>query len=160
MARDLIVNGVTYAYPDAGESPGWGEVSTDWAEAVTNALAASSSAGDILPSTANILDNQSTAQNVVGLVFSTSVTQGAIVQFLIVRSNNPSPTIKKVESGNLYITYNSLAASWELSQISVGTSGVTFSITATGQIKYISDSVGGSSNYSGKIKFKASSLGI
>lgn len=38
MATNLTVNGTTYAFPTAGQSPGWGAVVTNWATAVTNGM--------------------------------------------------------------------------------------------------------------------------
>ena len=41
MSQNLVINGVTYPFPDPGDED-WGQQVIDWATAVTNALSVSS----------------------------------------------------------------------------------------------------------------------
>ncbi len=73
MARDLVVDNVTYSFPEQGEDPTWGEVVVDWAEAMTAAINTLQGPADIPETTFTVANNQSVAANVTGLVFSSSL---------------------------------------------------------------------------------------
>jgi len=95
---------------------------------------------------ANILNNQTTPVSIQGLNFSGS-TSGR-VSYEVRRITS---TQQKEALGELMILYKSTG--WQISDSYFGDStGVTFSITATGQIQYVSSNLTGS-NYTGIIYF-------
>lgn len=147
----LIVSGNTYQFPSDGEDPGWGGEVTEWARAVTEALASVLGPGDILPTDFEIVDNMPTPQNVVGLTFDGALVRAANVTYAIVRGS-----ITQV--GTLYLSYNGTAAAgmqWTLSEQLSNDAGVRFSVTDAGQVQYISSSTG----TNGQMRFSAKTLG-
>ena len=156
MARNLTVDGTTYAYPDPGEDPGWGEAGSDWAEAVTGVLNSLLSPGDLLETTFNVANNISVATNITGLAFNTGVVRSALITYSIYRISTSTPS-GKAETGQLNIVYDNSASSgnkWLLTQEATGNSGVTFDITDLGQFTYTSTDIG-TPGYSGIMKFSA-----
>lgn len=151
MSVNLTVNGTTFAYPQNGEEPGWGESASAWAEEVTEVLNSVLGTNDIIQTSFNIANNQAAAANVTGLVFNTAAVRAVIVEYSIYRTTN---TNEIAESGLLNAVYKSTAATWELSQISVGDAQVTFSVTSAGQFQYTSTNLAGT-GYSGLMKFRA-----
>ena len=80
MPVTLTVNNQSYEYPIPGDSPGWGEAATGWAEQVTLALNDLQGITDISQKTFNILNNISTFTDVSGLSFNTSLN-GVLTSF-------------------------------------------------------------------------------
>lgn len=155
----LIVNGKTYDYPENRDSPGWGEEATAWATAVTNVLSNVVGNGDILQTAASIANNQVAAANVSGLIFDPTVVRGAIVEYSIYRVTTSAGATEAVEVGTMYLGFKSTANTWDISVVGGSGAGVTFSITAGGQVQYTSTNFTGST-YSGTMKFRARALTI
>lgn len=151
MAITITINGSSYSLPSQGDPAPWGEDLTNILEALSDVANNSLGTGDILNTSFNVANNQSAVANVNGLSFNTSLVRSAIIQYSLYRS---STTTELSESGHIYVTYKSTAGTWEIAQSYVGSSGVTFSITNSGQIQYTSTNFSGSS-YSGKMKFNA-----
>lgn len=151
MSTQVVINGSTYTVASQGTSPPWGDDQQDLLLALVQVAQNTVGAGDILTTSFNIVNNTSSAANVSGLSFDTSTVRSAIVQYSIYRT---SSTTEQSEVGHLYLTYKSTAASWEIAQSYAGDSGVVFSITSGGQVKYTSTNFSGVS-YSGKLKFNA-----
>ena len=154
MSRNLIIDNITYIYPDTGEDPGWGESASDWAEAVTDVVNSLLSPGDILETTFNVANNISSPTNITGLAFNTGVVRSAIITYSIYRISTLTPS-GKAETGQLNIVYDNSAGvgnKFLLSQEAVGNAGVTFNITDAGQFTYISTDID-SAGYSGTLKF-------
>lgn len=106
------------------------------------------SAGDIKQTSFNFADNQAAPSNVVGLSFTNAVTRSFEAQVSVVRGLN-------------YEVYKLLGVqkggSWDMSVESVGDdTGITFSITALGQVQYTSTSTGNA----GTMNFRADTLNI
>ena len=160
MSKPLTINNKTFNYPTPGESPGWGEDATDWAEEVTDVIANVSGPGDISLSTATIANNQSSATNVTGLAFDATVVRGANIQYTITRSGTVSASpVVQVEEGEIHIVYN--GSSWELTRSYVGEADITLTITNAGQFQYVSDDISGGAGvtgYTGTMKFKATAI--
>lgn len=159
MAVNLTVQGVTYRYPTSNNEQ-WGTDATDWAIAVSDALASVAVTGDLAPPTASqavISDNQAVAANVTGLLFDSAVTRAAIVHYYIYRNDSSS---ELMEAGTLTLRYKNSA--WTFSQEYQGDdTGVTLSIISgganDGQIQYTSDNMGGTP-YTGVMKYRALAL--
>lgn len=156
MAVQLIVNGNTYNYPEAGEDPQWGEDASAWAVAVTDTLSTLSGTNDILNSTATIANNVSVAADINGLLFNPTNVRSALIQYSVYRASS-STLLGNAESGVIELVYDNNASSgsrWITSQIKNGDAGIVFSILDSGQVQYISTNIGATS-YVGTMKFSA-----
>jgi hypothetical protein len=152
MAISLTVGGVAYNYPTRNDEL-WSSPSSDWAQAVTNQLQVVSVTGDIAPNTlVNLTNNQSSPANVTSLSFNPASIRAAFVEYYVQRTKSGE---ELSEAGHLYLIYNDLAADWDIIQVgaNVETTGITFTVTAGGQVQYTS------TNYAGqtacKMKFRA-----
>lgn len=154
MATSVTINGSTYSIPKQGENPPWGEELSDLLIALVDVVNSSSGSADIILTSFNLANNQSSAANVTGATFDTSQVRSSIIQYSIYRSTTLS---ELSEVGTIYLTYKTTAATWDISQTYGGSSGITFSITAGGQLQYTSTNMSGSS-YVGKMKFTAKSF--
>jgi hypothetical protein len=160
MSKTLIVNNIPFQYPTAGDEPGWGNSASAWAEAVTNVLSDLLGPNDILETAFNIANNQSdnsgTNGDVTGLIFNAASVRAANISYSIYRISD-SNISGKAETGTIQIVYDN-AVGWIINQGNIlGSSGVTFTIMSTGQIKYKSTDIG-STNYNGTLKFRAKTL--
>jgi hypothetical protein len=155
----LTVAGTTYEIPESGENPNWAQGLTDFLSAVTDVLATLVGDGDILKTTFTIANNISSATNINGLLFDSSLTRAANISYSIYRTSTATPS-GNAETGTLYIIYDDSASSgnkWNLSQNKDGDAGVAFSITDLGQMQYKSSNIN-ATGYSGTIVFTAKSL--
>lgn len=159
MPVQLTVGNNTYNFPIQGEDPQWGSEATDWAQAVTDVLATLLAPGDILQTTATINNNVAVATNVNGLLFDPAQVRAANVDYSVYRTS--STTLSgAAESGTIHLIYDNNASAgskWTLSQRKNSDAGISFSITDTGQIQYMSSNIGATS-YSGTMKFSAKTL--
>jgi|688.fasta_scaffold526241_3 hypothetical protein len=154
MSKPLTIGSETFDFPLQGENAGWGEQVTDWATAVTDALSTVQGPADILLTSANIINNQSTFVNINGFSFSTATVDSFTAQYYVLRST-VSPAAKKVESGTINGNYD--GTNWQISIQNTGNADIDFQITSSGQLQYKTDNMVGSS-YSGLIKFFAKSI--
>ena len=159
MAISITVNNKTFSIPVAGEDPGWGEDTTAWIREISRVVNSLFGTGDILESTAAIANNQSSAQDILGLAFDPGTVRSALVEYSIYRTSDSSAAGNS-ESGLILLSYDNDAAAgskWVLSRDYAGESNVTIDITDAGQLTYESSDIG-SSNYVGEIKFRARAL--
>lgn len=156
MAVTLIVNNVPFDYPEQGEQQPWGESATNWASEVTKVLASLKGSSDILETAAAININQTTPDSIQGLFFDSLTVRSFVVTGNITRTTS---TAQKYEEFELRGLYQGPTLGWALQQESLSNSGVTFSISSSGQVQYVSTTVSGDPlTYSGLIKFKAVAL--
>lgn len=107
---------------------------------------------------ATILNNQSSAVDVTGLIFDSSEYTSAIITGELRRKTDSGELIAMME---LKVSYNEDTDDWTLQGSGEGDHvdgepcGVVFSITSSGQVQYTSHSLAGS-NYSGSLKTKSS----
>lgn len=156
MAVQLVVNGNTYNYPEAGEDPQWGEDASAWAVAVTATLSTLAGTNDILNSTATIANNVSVAAVINGLLFNPTTVRSALIQYSVYRVSSTNLT-GYAESGIIEVVYDNNAVSgsrWITSQVKNGDSGIAFSVLDNGQFQYITSNIGATS-YTGIMKFSA-----
>jgi len=149
MSRDLIVSNNTYAFPDQGANPAYGEVISDWAEAVTDSLAGLSPSGDILARTANIGNN--TSGVVTGLSFDSTLIRGATVLYSIYRTSTTIST-PKAETGILQLDYD--GTTWNIAREATQDTGITFTVSSAGVVSFSSTDVGATS-YTGTMSYRA-----
>lgn len=160
MSVTLTVNNNPHEFPQTGDSPGWGDAVTGWAEDVTTVLDTLLGSSDITLTSATVLNNQSSVVNVAGLSFNTGTVRAAIIEYSIYRVSSTNPS-GKAETGTISLVYDNSAGAgnkWSIAhgQI-VGNAGIIFSITDAGQVQYTSTDIG-STSYSGVMKFKARTL--
>lgn len=151
MSKTLTIGSESFQYPVEGTKPGWGEEATDWATAATNAINNVFGPNDITTTCVVIANNQTCAQPVGGtgatsLSFSSTVVKSFVVTYAVTRTTS-------VETGQMEGIYN--GTTWEFSNSSTGDAGVTFTITAAGQVQYFS-----TNNVAGSIKFRARTIDV
>lgn len=96
----------------------------------------------------SIANNQA-ATDVTGLIFNKANIKSAHIAWNLERKTD---TQNEQESGWLYVYHDSADDVWRISTQSVGDdAGVTFTITAAGQVQYASDDLTGT-NYSGNLR--------
>lgn len=147
MAIPLIVGSQEFQYPEEGDQ-NWGEDATAWAEAITNVISTITGAGFIPETTADIDDNVSTPTDILGAIFDSSTVRAFQFVYAINRSDGVS---EFNEFGRIEAIYN--GADWDYNISTVDDSGVTLTVDSSGQVQYISSSLGGT--YTGDIKFYA-----
>lgn len=149
MSKILIVGNDEFEFPEEGTNASWGENVTDWASAVSDALAGVQQPNDITTTTAVINNGQASYANIAGFSFDTSEVISINGEFIVKRSTDSN---NLVESGVIRGNFDGTA--WVVTQTSQGNAGVTFDITSGGQVQYISSTITGA-NYVGIIIFKA-----
>jgi hypothetical protein len=154
MSTPVVINGTTYSLPTQGQSPPWGDDLSSLLLTLINVTNSLSGPADITTTSFTIANNVSTPTSITGLSFDTASVRSATITYSLYRG---SSTTETSETGQLMITYKSTAGTWELGQFLVGSSGVVFTITNSGQIQFTSSSFTGI-NYVGKLKFKASAF--
>ena len=98
-----------------------------------------------------IANNQASAVNITGFQINKDQISAAFVDFLVQRVTTSTGAVELVEAGKLTALYNPTSDNWSLVEESVNNpenSGVTFSITSTGQMQYTSSNVGGTPSIS------------
>lgn len=157
MALQLVVNGVPYTYPVEGTNPQWGEGASDWAEAVTNLIGTLVGEFDILNTNFVPANNVTTAEPVIGLIFSTLVTRSVEIEYTCYRisEDSGSGVSELSERGKLQLVRNSNANTWDLAQQKVGDSGIDFEITSNGQINYKTSNMPADTSYLSNLNFSA-----
>lgn len=157
MARTLIIAGIPYEIPDAGDEPGWGDQTSDWMEAVTATLNDLVGPDDIQETSFSVANNQTVFVDVTGLLFNGGSVRSSVVQYSVYRISDANPE-GNAETGNMYIVYdNNSATPWSLSIGNVvGNANIYFQITNGGQIQYRTNDIG-SLNYVGTMRFSAKS---
>lgn len=148
-SRDIPANFTPSNYtPDEVSSEGDNKVSAHLKGIDTALSTAGTEPGDIKLASFSAANNQSSPANVTGFAFANAS----------VRSFNALVSVSIDATSNLYEQFilNGIQkdSSWEMSQSSVGdASGITFSITTSGQIQYTSGNEAGF--VSNTIKFRA-----
>ncbi len=98
-----------------------------------------------------LLNNQSTAIDIEGLNFDSAFVSQGIVDFLIQRITTGTGANELIASGTFHVVYKPISNSWALVMIGTpgpSTSGITFSITAIGEVRYISSNITGTASIS------------
>jgi hypothetical protein len=100
-----------------------------------------------------VVNNQSSAASITGLLFSGLTTRAFSIDYSIYRQTDTASSAL-AQMGQLRGVYNTQSASWFMSDDFSGqNAGVTFIITSGGQIQYISSDLGAGANYVGTLKF-------
>ena len=159
MAISITINNKTFNIPVAGEDPGWGEDTTAWIREISTVVNSLFGTGDLVESSANIANNQASAQPITGLAFDPGTVRAAVVEYSVYRISD-SENSGNTESGTIILGYDNNAApgsQWIIARDYAGESGIDIDITDAGQLTYTSDDIG-AANYTGTIKFRARAL--
>lgn len=105
-----------------------------------------------------IADNQSTSQNITGLILNSAECISAVIRYEIFRKNEVPTELR--ELGYLSCIWNSTTNQWSLSRridagvdaLNRGDNGITI-VAGTGQIQYQTDDMAGST-HEGYIRYK------
>lgn len=154
MSTTVTIQGNTYTLNQQGDNPPYGDQLSALLQALVNVSNSITGSSDISPSSFLLLNNQASAANISGLIFSISTVRSAVIDYNIYRTTN---TTEVCESGVIVICYSSVAGSWSKSHLCTGNANTRLSITTSGQFQYVTDNMSGT-GYAGKISFRARSL--
>jgi hypothetical protein len=104
-----------------------------------------------------LVNNQSTDADIDGLSFDSRRESQATIDYLIQRVTD---SVELIESGIMIAVFRPTLAAWDIFDLGTpgpDNGGVTFSITAGGQVQYTSTNVAGTEAIS-KITFRARTL--
>lgn len=96
----------------------------------------------------DLVNNQVGAANITPLKFDKQYTSQAIIDYVVQRTTS---TTELIQSGTKHAVYKPRANTWSLLEYGTSgpdASGITFSITSTGQIQYTSTNLGGTPSLS------------
>jgi len=93
-----------------------------------------------------IVNNTTAAADVTPLVFDSTDVKSATIEFDIHRQSDTGSS-NLDEKGFLHVLYDTVAGSWKITQSSVfDDSGVVFTISGAGQVKYTSSNIAGTNS--------------
>lgn len=102
------------------------------------------------PTSFTLANNQVAAASITGLIFAPASVVGFIVEY---SSHRTTSTQELASCGRLRGSFNTLAGVWSIANDYAGDNdGITFSVTALGQVQYTSTNVTGAS-YVGTLKY-------
>lgn len=139
MPKLLTVGNEEFEFPLSGENAGYGSEITDWAEAVTTALATVQKPNDI-PTTSEILLNPdiliNTTSAIPGFSFPTADVIAIEAKYLFKRSYTTiaDGNVVRMEVGFIEGFFN--GSEWGISIRTTGDSGILVTINPAGQMLY------------------------
>jgi hypothetical protein len=139
MPKLLTVGNEEFEFPLSGENAGYGSEITDWAEAVTTALATVQKPNDI-PTTSEILLNPdiliNTPSAIPGFSFPTADVIAIEAKYLFKRSYTTiaEGNVVRMEVGFIEGFFN--GSEWGISIRTTGDSGILVTINPAGQMLY------------------------
>lgn len=148
MSKKLTVGNESFDYPITGTN-NYGEGATDWADAVTDAVAEFFGPGDIRTTEAALANN--TTADVAGLVFDTAYVQRIKIEGIITRKIS-IPAATNVEAFIIEGAYN--GSEFNITVEFSGNDTEVDLFMVGGQVRYTSADVTNTSEMT--IKFKAS----
>lgn len=154
---ELVIQGTTYEIPSSGEDPNWSEGLLAWIQAINETVNLLLGPDDILPRSANLLNNQASPVLIRGFFFNPATVRAANIQYTSFRKTDSSTL---VENGEILLNYSAdapVGQKWKISQDRNGNSGILFTITDDGQFYYTSSDLTGA-NYTGTLRFQAKAL--
>lgn len=149
MPKILTVGTEEFEFPLEGENPGYGSEITDWAEAVSTALASVEKPNDI-STTSKSIGNTAGTFPIPSFSFPTSEVIAIDCKYFVKRTSN-STTYSEV--GYIEGYYD---GAWGISIRTTGDAKILLSIDSSGQVLYTltaSDILPGT--YTGSITFEA-----
>lgn len=98
-----------------------------------------------------IANNQASPADITALKVNARAVSQAIVEFLVQRVTTGGGAVELIESGSFILSYNPTAHDWNISLVTINVpdnSGVDFTVSADGQVKYTSSNVAGTASIS------------
>jgi hypothetical protein len=152
--RLITIGNQTFKLPIDGRG-NWGEETTAILEALGEASQLIQGPNDVLLSTANLVNNQTTPAALGNLTFNTGQVLGIQVDFFIRRTYNPGAgEVTTTENGILLANYD--GTNWKMSLESVGDTGIDLIISPSGTVQYTSTNLTG--HISSIIRYKAKTI--
>ena len=105
-------------------------------------------------------NNISVAKDITGLNFNSDSVSHGIVEFFIQRVTTGTGATELITSGLFHVVYKPTTSAWALTVIGTpgpSISGITFSITAAGQVQYTSSNITGTASIS-KISYRTRTI--
>jgi len=108
-----------------------------------------------------LVNNQVLAADITGLQFDSRKINQVSVEYLIQRVTTGGGATELITAGMFMLAYKPTSETWHV--VAIGTpgpssSGITFSVTASGQVQYTSSNITGTASIS-KITYRARTLG-
>lgn len=155
---DLTISGTVVSLPVSTASPNWSPAILQAFTLIAAALEGLSGTFDVSPQVLDISAfNTATNENVTNLTFSNTAVRSAIISYYVYRETDSA---NASESGQIFIDYNDnrpATEQWAFSQETVGNANVSFSITDSGQVRFSTTALAGSSHV-GSIGFVAKTV--
>lgn len=109
---------------------------------------------------AQLLNNQASAVNIEGMQFDFDKVNQVTIEYIIHRITTGGGATEIVTTGIMQLAYRKVSLGWSI--VPIGTpgpsvSGITFTITASGQVQYTSSNITGTASIS-KITYRARTL--
>lgn len=107
-----------------------------------------------------LTNNLGVAADITGLTFDKAGVSQAIIDYVIQRVTTGGGATELIEAGIKYVVYKPTTAAWAIGTFGTpgpGASGVTLTITATGQVQYTSSNITGTASIS-RIVWRARTL--
>ena len=136
QAASSITSNFTLTLPGALPSNNNSAIVSSSTGALSYAYVMPAALGDIPRTSAVALDNQSSPQNITGLLFNSAITNSFDATVYVARGSTYAEyTIRGI--------YKAASLNWEISQDYIGDdAGIAFSITSIGQMQYTTTSSG------------------
>lgn len=136
MSKKLQIGNKFIDYPSDGQEAGWGFDATKFAELVAEALQTVQGPNDILPTSVSLVNNQTSAANIPGLLFNVSEVLFTSVECLVERVYDSGAT--KV-SESFVIVGNFNGTNFNISVERTGDdTGINIDALDSGQFTYTS----------------------
>lgn len=114
----------------------------------------------ISETTFSLTNNQTSFADVTGLLISPTLYQSAEIYITVKRRTTGGGATSIYEFSKYFAVYDANSSTWEFAPIGqVGDAGMTFQITAAGQVQYKTTNITGTPSIS-KMSFKATAMGI
>ena len=107
-----------------------------------------------------LVNNQASAADITGLKFNYKKVSHAVIDFCVQRVTTSTGAVELTEAGILHAVYQPTSASWAIHEMTASgpdDSGITFTITAAGQVQYTTTNITGTA-YLSRIFWRARTL--
>lgn len=158
MSIPITFNGTTVNFPSSGEAPLWSPAIIQAMQLISQALSVSAGAFDIPPQIYVMTSNVNTDVAIPNLSFPTSNVSGAIIFYNCTRVTIGVGATEVSETGTIYVNYDPsqpITEKWQVSpEYTNDSAQITFSMDDTGQMKFSTTLITGSS-HQGRLYYRA-----
>lgn len=139
MARTIQIGSKVFEIPDAGETAGWGEDTTEYLVAIAESLQSVQGPNDILLTSASLANNQTSSANIPGMVINLiGDVKAAEIDYAIERVYNSGATTDS-ENGKILSSYD--GTQFKISIDAEGDTGISIDASNAGQFTYTSSNL-------------------